>query len=130
MASCKTQKLEVLHSKAKRKRWSPEEKKAIVEETYAPAMSVTLVSRKHGIAPHQLFNWRRAMENGALTAVGSGDDVVTAAEHRKALERIQRLERMLGRQTEKVELLMEAVRIGREKKLISRMPLVGLDDFQ
>ncbi len=109
MASCKTQKVEVLHSKAKRKRWSPEEKKAIVEETYAPAMSVTLVSRKHGIAPHQLFNWRRAMEKGDLTAVRTGDDVVIAAEHRKAMARIQRLEHMMGRQSEKNEILMEAI---------------------
>jgi transposase len=29
----------------------------------------------------------------------------------------------------KVEILKEAVRIGREKKLISRAPLSGLEDF-
>lgn len=37
---------------------------------------------------------------------------------------------MLGRKTEQVEILKEAVRIGREKKLIPRTPLRGLDDFE
>jgi transposase len=32
--------------------------------------------------------------------------------------------------TEEVEVLKEAVRIGREKKLISRKPLVGIEDFE
>ena len=48
----------------------------------------------------------------------------------KAEERIRRLERLLGMKTEEVEILKEAVRIGREKKLISRSPLRGLKDFE
>jgi transposase len=30
-------------------------KTAMVQETYAPGMSVSLVGRRHGIAPNQLF---------------------------------------------------------------------------
>lgn len=122
--------VEVLTSPQRRRRWTPEEKKAIVDETYQPAMSVSLVARKHGIAPNQLFSWRRAMENGALTGVGSEERVVPESEMKKLEDRIKRLERLLGRKTEEVEILKEAVRIGREKKLISRMPLQGVDDFE
>lgn len=70
------------------------------------------------------------MENGASVAVKSEDSVVSEAEYKKALARIRELERALGKSTLNVEILKEAVRIGREKKLISRAPLVGLDDFQ
>lgn len=122
--------VEVLTSPQRRRRWSPEEKKAIVDETYQPEMSVSLVARKHGIAPNQLFSWRRAMENGALTGVGSEERVIPESEMKKLEDRIKRLERLLGRKTEEVEILKEAVRIGREKKLISRMPLQGVDDFE
>lgn len=102
----------------------------MVDETYAPATSVSMVARKYGIAPNLLFNWRRAMENGALTGVGSEEKVVPESEVKKLQDRLKRLERILGRKTEEVEILKEAVRIGREKKLISRMPLAGVEDFE
>jgi hypothetical protein len=31
----------------------------MVEETFAPGMTVSLVARRHGVAPNQLFTWRR-----------------------------------------------------------------------
>lgn len=70
------------------------------------------------------------MEDGALEGVGSEERVVAESELKKALDRIKRLERQLGQETEEVECLKEAVRIGREKKLISRQPLLGVEDFE
>ncbi len=35
------------------------EKLALVAETYEPGMSDRLVARRQGIAPNQLFTWRR-----------------------------------------------------------------------
>lgn len=70
------------------------------------------------------------MEDGALTGVGSEERVVAESELKKAQDRIKRLERILGQKTEEVEILKEAVRIGREKKLISRQPLLGVEDFE
>ena len=70
------------------------------------------------------------MEDGAMTGVGSEQRVVPESELKKAQERIRRLERLLGMKTEEVEVLKEAVRIGREKKLISRSPLRGEEDFE
>lgn len=123
-------KSEVITSVQRRRRWAPAQKKSIVMETYEPGMTLSYVARKHGIAPNQLFLWRRAMEDGAMTAVGSEESVVPESEMKELQKRIKRLERLLGRKTEEVEILKEAVRIGREKKLISQKPLVGLDDFQ
>jgi len=38
--------LEVITSTERRRRWSAEDKKAIVEQTYQPGMSVSLIARK------------------------------------------------------------------------------------
>lgn len=46
---------EVLSRVQHRRRRTPEEKVLIVEETYLPAMSVSLVARRHGIGAGQLF---------------------------------------------------------------------------
>ena len=123
------QRIEVITSVQRLRRWSAGEKKSIVVETYEPGFSVSSVARKYGISPSQLFEWKRKMEDGALTAVGSEERVVPESELKAALERIKRLERLLGQKTEEVEVLKEAVKIGREKKLISRRPLRGLDDI-
>ncbi|MBV8070695.1 MAG: transposase, partial [Acidobacteriaceae bacterium] len=48
----------------RRRRWPAEEKARIMQETYAPGMSVSLVARRHGIAPNQLFSWRRLYLQG------------------------------------------------------------------
>ena len=63
----------------RRRRWTPEDKIRIVEETYLPGNSVSLVARQHGIAGNQLFTWRRLMAQGALTAATAGEEVVPAS---------------------------------------------------
>ena len=60
--------IEVITSVQRRRRWSTEEKARIVLETYAPGMSVSLVARQRGIAPNQVFTWRRLYAEGALSA--------------------------------------------------------------
>ena len=114
----------------KRRKWSEELKMSLIEETFKPGQSVSSVARQNGISPSQLFYWRRCMENGAVTAVRAEEEVVSESEYKKALARIRELERALGKATLKNEILKEAVRIGREKKLISRAPLLGMEDFQ
>ena len=121
---------EVITSVQRRRRWAPAEKKAVVMETYGPGMTVSYVARKHGIAPSQLFYWRRRMDEGAIMAVGSEESVVPESQVKELEKRIKRLEQLLGKKTEEVEILKEAVKLAREKKLISRMPLEGVDDFE
>jgi transposase len=115
-------------SQERRRRWSAEEKAALVRETYEPGMSVSLVARKHGIGAGQLFTWRKLEREGALTAVNAGESVVPASELAAARAQIAQLQRMLGKKTMEAEILKEAVEFAREKKWIARSPLLGKDD--
>ena len=65
------------------------------------------------------------MEEGALTEVGSEEAVVPVSQLKAAEARIRQLERIIGQKTVDIEILKEAVKLRREKKLISRQPLVG-----
>lgn len=121
---------EVITSVQRRRRWAPIEKKSMVLETYNDGMTVSYVARKHGIPPSQLFLWRRKFEEGALMGIKSEETVVPQSQLKEMEKRIRRLERLLGQKTEEVECLKEAVRIAREKKLISRKPLEGVEGFQ
>lgn len=117
-----------LVTSVQRRRWTLDEKLRIVEESSLPGMSVSYVARKHGIAPSLLFRWRKLMSEGGRTAVKANDQVVSNAEAKAMKKRIRELERLLGRKTMEVEILKEAVEIAREKKLISRAPLLFEDD--
>ena len=70
------------------------------------------------------------MENGALTCIKAEEEVVPVSEYRAMERRVRELERALGRASLDVEILKEAVRIGRKKKLISQQPLEGMEDFR
>src|SRR5262249_45771660 len=50
--------IEVVTSVQRRRRWTASEKVRMVEETFAPGMTVGLVAGQHGVAPNQLFTWR------------------------------------------------------------------------
>ena len=123
-------KVEVVTTVQRRRRWSVAEKLEILAEAEQPGMSMSYVARKHGIAATQIFKWKKLKEAGALTAVGSEEEVLPVSQVRQLQERIRRLENILGRKTEEVEILKEAVRIGREKKLISHKPLRGIEGFE
>lgn len=117
----------VITSVERRRRWSLEEKRSIIQETYLPGMSLSLVARKYDINPSQLFTWRRHMEEGGLQGIQSEEGVVPKSQVKELERRVRELERILGRKTLENEILREAVKIGREKKLISRQPLPGVE---
>jgi len=112
----KIEQVEVITGVARRRRWSAEEKAAIVQETYASGLSVSLVARRHGIAPNQLFTWRRLYASGALSAVGAGEEVVAASEYRALQHQVRELQRLLGKKTLENEILREALDLAQPKK--------------
>ena len=56
--SAHKQRLEVITRGERRRRWSAEEKQAIVTESLAPNVSIAGIARKHGIGTGQLYGWR------------------------------------------------------------------------
>ncbi len=62
----------------KRRRRTTQEKIAIVQQSFEPGMTVSLVARQHGVAASQLFLWRKQYQEGSLTAVAAGEQVVPA----------------------------------------------------
>ena len=127
MTGPKSKGVEVLGAEHRR-RWTAAEKLAMVHETYEPGMTVSLVARKHGVNPNQVFHWRKLERIGALTAVEAGETVVPAAELESARRQIRELQRLLGKKTLEVEILREAVEVARERKWIARSPLLPGDD--
>ncbi|EHX1170243.1 IS3 family transposase, partial [Escherichia coli] len=101
----------------KRRRRTTQEKIAIVQQSFEPGMTVSLVARQHGVAASQLFLWRKQYQEGSLTAVAAGEQVVPASELAAAMKQIKELQRLLGKKTMENELLKEAVEYGRAKKL-------------
>ena len=118
--------IEVITSVQRRRRWSAEEKARIVQETYAPGMSVSLVARQHGVAPNQVFTWRRLYAEGALSAVAAGEEVVPASEYRALQHQVRELQR-LGKKTLENEILREALDLAHPKKRLLRSPLPARD---
>lgn len=113
-------KSEVLQGPERRRRRTPAEKLAIVQETYEPGVTVSLVARRHGIAPNQLFTWRRLANQGALTATQAEEDVVAASEYRSLQNQVRELQRLLGKKTLEAEILKEALEVaaGSKKQLL------------
>ena len=62
-------KIEVLGTE-RRRRWSLQDKRQIVEETLQPGVTVTEVARRHGLAPSVVFTWRRLAREGRLGDAG------------------------------------------------------------
>ncbi|HCR3766739.1 IS3 family transposase (plasmid) [Citrobacter freundii] len=109
----------------KRRRRTTQEKIAIVQQSFEPGMTVSLVARQHGVAASQLFLWRKQYQEGSLTAVAAGEQVVPASELAAAMKQIKELQRLLGKKTMENELLKEAVEYGRGKKVDSARALIA-----
>ncbi len=50
----------------KRRRRTTQEKIAIVQQSFEPGMTVSLVARQHGVAASQLFLWRKQYQREVL----------------------------------------------------------------
>jgi transposase len=112
-------KIEVLSGPERRRRWSTAEKLAIIQETYEPDATVTIVARRYGIQPNQLFTWRKLASHGALTATAAQEDVVPASEYRSLQNQVKELQRLLGKKTMEGEILKEALEIATGPKKTS-----------
>jgi|SRR5579875_139721 transposase len=114
--------VEIITGRERRRRYSAEQKLAMVEETMQPGMTVSAVARLRGVSPSLLFKWRQLMAQGGRVAVKADEDVVAASRVRDLEQRVRELERLLGRKTLEVEVLKEALAAAREKKPAWQLP--------
>jgi transposase len=127
--SSSADRVEVFAGIQRRRRYTVDQKLAVLAEAAVPGMTISYVARRHGISPSLIFGWRRRMTEGGKEAVRADDEVVAGAEVRALQKRIRELERVLGRKTLENEILREAIKVAHEKKLISRLPLLPDEDL-
>jgi len=90
--------MEVLAGPERRRRWSADEKLAMVRESFEAGKSVSMVARQHGVKPNQLFHWRKLYQDGSLSAVSAGEEVVPASELSDALKQNQGTATLAGKE--------------------------------
>jgi transposase len=107
---------EILNGPERRRRWTTAEKLEMVQETYEPGVTVSLVARRRGVAPNQLFGWRKLAAQGALTATSAEEEVVPASHYRSLQNQVRELQRLLGKKTMEAEILKDALDIATDSK--------------
>ena len=117
--------VEVITSVQRRRRWSAEEKARIVLETYAPGMLVLLVRAGSTGSREPVFTWPRLYAEGALSVIGAGEEVVPASEYRALQHQVREPQRLLGKKTLENQILREALDLTHPKKSLLRSPLPG-----
>jgi transposase len=67
---------ELLTGVERRRRWSEEQKRAIVLAAFAPGSAVAEVARRSDVHPNQIYRWRKALagECGFAQVVVSSED--------------------------------------------------------
>ena len=83
--------VEVITGPERRRRWSDEQKRAIVAESWAPGAIVSEVARRAAVGPGQIYRWRkefRAVSDGFAQVLIAAPEVPAsrAEEPRSAAE--------------------------------------------
>ena len=68
--SARSQRIEVITGVERRRRWSWDQKRAIVEESLSPDASLAAIARKHEIGTGQLYTWRRQFLSPRVAGTG------------------------------------------------------------
>jgi transposase len=75
--AARAQRIEVFTGAGRRRGWADEQKASIVAESYRSG-NVSEVARRHGLAPTQLFAWRRAARVRVVAALDTAPEFVPA----------------------------------------------------
>ena len=120
--------VEVFAGIQRRRRYSADQKLAVLQEAAQPGMTISFVARRHGIAPESDLWLEAPYERRRKEAVRADDEVVAKAELLALQKQVRELQRVLGKKTLENEILREAVKLAHEKKLISRLPSLPDED--
>ena len=76
--------VEVITGIERRRRWSEEQKRAIVTESFAPGAVVSEVARRADVSPGQIYRWRQEMRAAvagfAPLLIAAADSPITTGE--------------------------------------------------
>src|SRR6516164_8972177 len=72
-STARPQQIEVIRGGERRRKWSAQEKAAIVAESLAEGAVVSEVARRHGLSPQQVFGWRSRWRNAVKAAAPSSE---------------------------------------------------------
>lgn len=78
-----------------RKSKTPQDKNAIIQQTMEPDINFPHAARLHRIQPSLQFKWRNQYQEGSLTALATGEEVVPASELAAALKQVRELQHLL-----------------------------------
>ena len=70
--------VEVISGVERRRRWSEEQKRSIVAESFAPGAVVSAIARREDISAGQIYRWRQEMRSAVA---GFAPLLITAPEH-------------------------------------------------
>ncbi len=104
----------------RRRRYTAEQKRALLDDAAKPGGTISETARRYGVTPSLLFQWKNVMDDATNKGLKANQRVVPESEAKKLKARIRELERMLGKQTMKVEILEEVVALAREKVVLGR----------
>jgi transposase len=65
LSSIRNNRVKVVTSFQRRRRWTPEQKLENLKQTNEPRSSVSLIARKHGLTTAKLFQWSKAYLEGS-----------------------------------------------------------------
>jgi len=86
--------------KPKTRRWTPEQKMALLQE-WKNGMPIQELCRREGLAPWQLYKWRKALDRG----LADRGELVPKAQLLTLQKKVDELEKALGRTALENEIL-------------------------
>jgi putative transposase len=89
-----------------RRKFSAEEKMAIVLEGLRGKKTIAEICREHGISQGQYYKWRDKFLEGAKTALETSGNSSQAAQYQR---KIQELEQIIGKQAIVIETLKKTI---------------------
>ena len=104
-----TDRIEIITSVRRWRRWTASDKIRMMEENFEPGMNGELGSSPAWHCPKPAVHVRRLVSQGGMTAAGSGEEVVPASDRRALPElHVRELHRLLGKKALEAEILKEA----------------------
>jgi transposase len=107
-----TNHIEIITSVQRRRSWTASEKVRMVEETFEPGMTVSLVARAEPVVHAAPIGGAGQPDCGRQWRGGC-----PASDYRALQNQVRELHRLLGKKTLEAEILKEALATGSKKRL-------------